>query len=106
MKLSNGLKNLFMPLMEIIKHNIDLVDEVANVIEKELKAVGKRGNGPYYPCDLKRVKMEIETVHDVTGLIMLAPVVNGDFDEAIKSLQRQMNDEDYIIDLDGLHLHS
>lgn len=106
MKLSNGLKNMFAPLMAIIQSNTDLVCSVGDIIEKELRKVGKRGNGTYYPTDLKRTSMVLESIHDVTGLVMEAMVINGDFNSAIRDLQFQVANEDYIISLDGLTLHS
>lgn len=106
MKLSNGLRNMFAPLMAIISGNESLVDSIGNTIEKQLRKVGKRGNGTYYPTDLKRMPMILESIHDVTGLLMESIVVDGDIDSAIQDLQCQVANEDYIISLDGLTLHS
>jgi len=91
MRLSNGLRQLLSPILPLLDEQQDYA------LGHALRKVGKRGNGTYYPNDVKRIDVVLECVHDVTGRVFEETVENGDFEEAIDNLKWNVILEDCFI---------
>lgn len=89
--MSSTLQKMLSPLTTLMGVPANL----ASAIRK----TGKRGNGTYYPNDLARNSIRLECLHDVTGRVLFADVVNGDFSSAISHLSNLVQWEDSIADI-------
>lgn len=88
-RLSQTVSRMLAPLVETL-------GEAPVALLAAIKREGKRGNGTHYPTDLKRCKVILETLHDVTGRALSVTVEGGDYAKAIARLARFVEDEDYI----------
>ena len=87
-RFSYGLRNILNPLLGYITKQFILA----------LIASGKRGRkGTYYPNDLKRVSLILETVSDVTGRHYEIAVENGNVQAAMAQLGAWLQWEEFAI---------
>jgi hypothetical protein len=91
MKFSHGLKNLLSPLMNLI--------ELPKCLGEAMAKSGKRGqNATLYPTDLRKTRVFLDCVHDVSGKVLSVLVIDGNMKEAIEHLQDLVREEDYFCD--------
>jgi len=91
MKLSQTLTDMILPIYNLMG---DLPSELFTAIKK----MGKRGNGTYYPTDLKRVNVILETISDLTGQHYEVLVTNGDLQSGIDWLASMLREEEHLIE--------
>lgn len=93
MKLSHGLKMMLTPIADYI--NVNLCDAI--------RKVGKRGkNGTYYPTDLKRVNLILETTSEVTGKHFEIVVKDGNIQRALDVLSIMLCHERFFQTMEAL----
>lgn len=92
MKISHGAKNALSSLF-------NLIEDTSAIMQALTKSAKRKARQVVYPCDLKAVKIVLETIHDVTGKAFSVEVINGNIDEAIEMLSNYVKEEDYILEL-------
>lgn len=97
MKYSNGLCLLLHPLFCVTALLPDWHrNRIVSVLQGALKRVGKRGNGTYYPTDLKRINIWLNCIHE-DGTMFNTFVNDGNLEAGLERLREAILARDILL---------
>jgi hypothetical protein len=89
MRFSYSLTSMIMPLFNVFGH-------IPETLVKAIRNAGKRGNRTYYPTDLRRVTVILDTISDITGQHFEITVPGDQIETGIAWLRARLLEEEHL----------
>ena len=79
------------------------IGEIPFNLLNAIRKTGKRGDGTYYPGDLARVELQLETISDLTGHAYVYAVIDGNVERGMEWLRSRLMEEEHLIEMEGVY---